>query len=712
MAEYTEIFGRRIKDLTTPNSDLDKTSELVGNIKLPAGNFPAELSDCEGLRLVDLKKYLYTPVDPEIYTDIIQLNEALDQSKKFLSEKITAEEQRAILVESRLAGDLKETENIINSKINTVESNLEVKIGAVGVGNKAYKTYAEMDADKANIPAKSKVTVTNDATDSNNGDWQWDGSVFTKSAYDLLTQAKAHTDQKYGALELTKLDKETVNADDILTIYADLLGNLVAYLSKNGNFVAEDFLTKSGISLNQLSQSLSDYIKNSPLSFLISEQAIAVADSLGNIVIRLDKNGDLYLPNHPNSVQKQLKRNQRSADLSRNIALAIPDLTTDAVNRIRNLNKKAKAQSKAVATRKRVATYKDGGTTIQRIPVLFQIESNKALCMFNRGITGFDGDLRGVDTYQCFIEWNADYEITNISAPTLMYSVQNELVGGSAKHATICRLENGDLYVMFDVRIINTTGAYYKQRYLTSNDNGQTWSAAQDVVYNNHFLTPTEQETISLVMGSCGQIIKTSSGRLVTPMYTSTESVRRVCTIYSDDQGQTWTVSNNWIGGAFNIGGDGKSLGEPNIVQLNSGRLLMYMKDMGTGSGYKVKAYSDDGGETIVSTGYSQLRGIACEASITKFADDTLIATLPTALYWRTDFKAVFSFDEGETFDLIQHQELDRKDYGGYSSVISLNDEALLIAVEGISTNGLGSGESIDVYSINMKEVVENGFSN
>lgn len=59
---------------------------------------------------------------------------------------------------------------------------------------RAYKTYALMDADKTNIPAKSKVTVTNDATASNNGDWQWDGATFTKSAYDPLTQAKKYAD--------------------------------------------------------------------------------------------------------------------------------------------------------------------------------------------------------------------------------------------------------------------------------------------------------------------------------------------------------------------------------------------------------------------------------------------------------------------------------------------------------------------------------------
>lgn len=76
------------------------------------------------------------------------------------------------------------------------EDSLLIQLNAVGVGNKAYTTYALMDADKTNIPAKSKVTVTNDATESNNGDWQWDGTTLTKSAFDPVKQANQYTKEK------------------------------------------------------------------------------------------------------------------------------------------------------------------------------------------------------------------------------------------------------------------------------------------------------------------------------------------------------------------------------------------------------------------------------------------------------------------------------------------------------------------------------------
>ncbi|KXO82647.1 hypothetical protein AYL20_01235 [Acinetobacter venetianus] len=105
-------------------------------------------------------------------------------------EYVAAEETRATTAEGQLQQNIGAEE----TRALAAESGLQSQINAVGVGNKAYLTYADMDADKANIPANSKVTVTNDATASNNGDYQWDGVVFAKSIYDPLTQAKAYAD--------------------------------------------------------------------------------------------------------------------------------------------------------------------------------------------------------------------------------------------------------------------------------------------------------------------------------------------------------------------------------------------------------------------------------------------------------------------------------------------------------------------------------------
>ncbi|MFW1776579.1 phage tail fiber protein [Acinetobacter baumannii] len=139
-----------------------------------------------------------------------------------------------------------ESETTIDTKINleviratAAEAVLDGKINANGVGNRAYKTYALMDADKANIPPNSKVTVTNDATTTNNGDWQWDGAAFTKSAYDPLTQAKNYTNS-----EVVKTETSTLSIVDLkmeggdLALVTGASFSFDGYINATGGFVA------------------------------------------------------------------------------------------------------------------------------------------------------------------------------------------------------------------------------------------------------------------------------------------------------------------------------------------------------------------------------------------------------------------------------------------------------------------------------------------
>nr|WP_317199810.1 hypothetical protein [uncultured Psychrobacter sp.] len=62
-------------------------------------------------------------------------------------------------------------------------------------GHVGYSTLAAADADKANITAKTVVEITND-TDAKNGIYLYDGTDFTKSAYDVVAIAKIYTNQQ------------------------------------------------------------------------------------------------------------------------------------------------------------------------------------------------------------------------------------------------------------------------------------------------------------------------------------------------------------------------------------------------------------------------------------------------------------------------------------------------------------------------------------
>ena len=170
------------------------------------------------------------------------------------------EKARAIAEETRISNTVvAETNRAVGA-----EAVLQGQINALGVGNKAYKTYAEMVADKAAITAKSKVTVTNDPDSSLNGDYQYDGTAFTKSVYDVLTQAKAYADGnanfKAKRLSTENLNNVTVTGDYVQT------GSSNATAANNYPIIDAGFLRVETFlnSLNELAYCVQTYIPQNP----------------------------------------------------------------------------------------------------------------------------------------------------------------------------------------------------------------------------------------------------------------------------------------------------------------------------------------------------------------------------------------------------------------------------------------------------------------
>lgn len=144
-----------------------------------------------------------------VQTHLEIIYEQLSKSR----EDVTLEADRALAAEATLQQNIDAEEE----RALAAENTLQLQINAVGVGNKAYLTYADMDADKLNIPADSKVTVTNDGTPSNNGDWQWDGSDFTKSIFDPAAAAIAYADANGLFKPITVATNSTTLAEDFKT---------------------------------------------------------------------------------------------------------------------------------------------------------------------------------------------------------------------------------------------------------------------------------------------------------------------------------------------------------------------------------------------------------------------------------------------------------------------------------------------------------------
>lgn len=87
---------------------------------------------------------------------------------------------------------------------------------SAGVGSLAVQTLAALNA-ITTAPTSSLGYVTNDSTSTNNGLYQWNGTVWTKSIYDPLTQAKVYADD-LSAKNVIKV-ADAISADASKNLY-------------------------------------------------------------------------------------------------------------------------------------------------------------------------------------------------------------------------------------------------------------------------------------------------------------------------------------------------------------------------------------------------------------------------------------------------------------------------------------------------------------
>ncbi|MDF1515295.1 MAG: sialidase family protein [Anaerolineae bacterium] len=154
-------------------------------------------------------------------------------------------------------------------------------------------------------------------------------------------------------------------------------------------------------------------------------------------------------------------------------------------------------------------------------------------------------------------------------------------------------------------------------------DSGHTWSDRQCLLdgYNANFFG----------------VIQTRSGRLVVVAEHLITNPGRwaVCSIISDDQGQTWQRSN-----FIDLGGHGHHDGatEPTVAELGDGRLLMLIR---TNLGYFWQAYSDDGGRYWRTVQPSQMDASSAPGHLIRLKSGRLV------LVWNRQNP------EGETWPLL-----------------------------------------------------------
>jgi len=177
------------------------------------------------------------------------------------------------------------------------------------------------------------------------------------------------------------------------------------------------------------------------------------------------------------------------------------------------------------------------------------------------------------------------------------------------------------------------------------------------------------------------RVTQLSTGRLLVPA-ASTADVRKVnhfvshCYI-SDDAGRTWRNGRGLV--------DAPKRGamEPEVIELNDGRVLMIVR---TQLGFIGKSYSTDGGDTwtkMETLGVkapeapSTLRRIPSTGDLVLIWNDTFV---PGAGHGgkRTPLTMAVSRDEGQTWRTVGNLESNPKRTFSYPSLIFVRDRAVL----------------------------------
>jgi len=385
---------------------------------------------------------------------------------------------------------------------------------------RAYKTYAEMDADKANLSSKTKVTVTNDATASNNGDWQWDGVAFTKSAYDPLTQAKAAIEEKL-AFE---------DGFDI-AVLRDANGKLVYSIKKDGKIYIIGLGSDIATSINNL---------NSLIGGTDSENIFELHDVNGNKTIIQNKKGELILPTIGN------------------LTLALKDLAENSQNNefnLKNAYLSGKYADYVLTENMQQFEHTDyllkawdvhalnvfpHPVNLLRIPAITRINRTKFLIFFEarQNYDDFGMNSQGVATI------DVD-ELTGVATASNVQCLHAAFTDSEDKlrtfmNACAVKLDSGRIICLY-VRRYGTTEHQLYKRY--SDDDGATWSEYEDI-------TNVKGTTGWNLLCPCSQgLVKRHGqhkGRIIFPLWhsgaTYAQMQFRSGYIYSDDDGATWQL--------------------------------------------------------------------------------------------------------------------------------------------------------------------------
>jgi len=194
-----------------------------------------------------------------------------------------------------------------------------------------FGTYAEFDAYKATLPVNCTVVIGEENT-TGTGQWglgnnRWNGTVLKKSEFDpaqsAIQHSESYTKQKVSDVQnnIDSLAEKVPYGEDILNI-VDEKDNIVAKLSVNGLLylvgITDDLSVQEIIEkLNERANS-----KDSQLSEDASTDIYVVTDLNNNIVLKINKSGDVFIPNIEKDIASEILQLKQSSGVVKDTVIA------------------------------------------------------------------------------------------------------------------------------------------------------------------------------------------------------------------------------------------------------------------------------------------------------------------------------------------------------------------------------------------------------
>jgi len=217
-----------------------------------------------------------------------------------------------------------------------------------------------------------------------------------------------------------------------------------------------------------------------------------------------------------------------------------------------------------------------------------------------------------------------------------------------------------------------------------SSDDGRTWSATREIL--------SESEKAYYVLNNA-RATRLKGGRILLPLANHGDvsgahgADAAVSCAYSDDNGVTWRKGTEYR--PKDIQGAAVLAQEPGVVELNDGRVYMYMR---TDRGRQWQAFSKDGGATWDDFGPSPIYGPRGPATIRRMKGGELLLVwndheghpeyMKTGPQWLIGIRApltlAVSRDEGKTWTNRKTLESDLAGFYCYFALFEAKDGLLL----------------------------------